>query len=471
MTIRNRVLFALLAVTLAVVGMTMASAPATAADDTVVLVGGTAVVPAGLEDHLDACAGTTERLAGDDRYATAAAISQRFTDPDVVFLTTGEKFPDSLAAGPIGALIDAPVLLTRQSSLPAVTKAALVDLDPSLVVIVGGTAVVAESVEAEVSALFPVSRIAGANRYETASLLSQWHFTDPGLVDTVLIATGEDFLDALVAGPIATRENAPLLLTPGDVLPSLIQAEIARLGVSKAIIVGAEGIVSTGVELALEGLVADVERVAGSSRYTTAAIAADMAGVGGDVFVVTSHDFPDGLAAVPAANGDPIVFTGSNGFPAASADAVSDRIGAECDEWYPPYPQVGSGKRVIYTLSGHHLWMIDENERLVDHYDVTGREGIPHPGTYQVYSKSVNAYAPYGGITMKHMVRFVRPRTFGNQWAYGFHSIPRYSNGRPLMAEEDLGSYGSGGCVRQADHKAAAMYDWAGIGTTVIVLP
>ena len=137
----------------------------------------------------------------------------------------------------------------------------------------------------------------------------------------------------------------------------------------------------------------------------------------------------------------------------------------------PPYPDVGKGKRVIYSNSEQRVWMIDANEQLVDTYPVSGRKGIPHFGTYTVYSKSRNAWAPYGGITMKNMVRFVRPQTWGNQWAYGFHSIPRYSNGEPMQTEDELGYFRSGGCVRQADHKAAAMYEWASIGTTVHALP
>lgn len=137
----------------------------------------------------------------------------------------------------------------------------------------------------------------------------------------------------------------------------------------------------------------------------------------------------------------------------------------------PPYPQVGKGKRIIYSNSQQQVWLIDENEQLVDTYPVSGRVGIPHIGTYSVYSKSINAWAPYGGITMKHMVRFVRPGTWGNRWAYGFHSIPRYSNGQPMQTEDELGYFRSGGCVRQADHKAIALYAWAGIGTTVHAIP
>lgn len=137
----------------------------------------------------------------------------------------------------------------------------------------------------------------------------------------------------------------------------------------------------------------------------------------------------------------------------------------------PPYPDVGSGKRIIYSNSQQQVWLIDEDERLVDTYAVSGRNGIPYSGTYTVYSKSVNAWAPYGGITMKHMVRFVRPGSWGNRWAYGFHSIPRYPNGQPMQTEDELGYFRSGGCVRQSDDKAAALYAWADIGTVVYAIP
>jgi L,D-transpeptidase catalytic domain len=137
----------------------------------------------------------------------------------------------------------------------------------------------------------------------------------------------------------------------------------------------------------------------------------------------------------------------------------------------PPYPAVGSGKRIIYSDSQQRVWMIDETETLVSTYLVSGRAGIPLPGDYEVYSKSVKAYAPYGGITMAHMVRFVRPGTFGNRWAYGFHAIPRYPNGQPMQTTDELGLYRSGGCVRQEEWRAASLFEWADIGTAVHVVP
>lgn len=137
----------------------------------------------------------------------------------------------------------------------------------------------------------------------------------------------------------------------------------------------------------------------------------------------------------------------------------------------PPYPNVGSGKRIIYSNTEQRVWLIDEHESLVSTYPVSGRKGIPLPGDYQVYSMSLKAYAPYGGITMSHMVRFVRPGTFGNQWAYGFHSIPRYPDGRPMQTVDELGYYRSGGCVRQEDWRAEFLFNWVDIGTPVHALP
>ena len=142
----------------------------------------------------------------------------------------------------------------------------------------------------------------------------------------------------------------------------------------------------------------------------------------------------------------------------------------------PPYPDVGSGKRLIYSNSGQRVWWVDENDKLVDTYLVTGRKGIPPPGTYHVFSKSAQAYAPYGGITMKWMVRFVKPGSIIkpwdgklNQWSYGFHGIPIYPDETQLHTI--LGQYGSGGCVRQADHQAEALFNWTPVGTPVHVLP
>ena len=134
----------------------------------------------------------------------------------------------------------------------------------------------------------------------------------------------------------------------------------------------------------------------------------------------------------------------------------------------PPYPDVGRGQRIIYDNSEQRVWLVDNHEELVDTYLVSGRAGVPAPGTYEVYSKSPTAWAGHDGITMKWMTRFARARS---GLSIGFHSIPLYSNGHPMQTEAQLGTFQSAGCVRQSNVKAAALYSWTPIGTTVIVLP
>ena len=110
--------------------------------------------------------------------------------------------------------------------------------------------------------------------------------------------------------------------------------------------------------------------------------------------------------------------------------------------------------------------MIDDYNVVVDSYLVSGREGSPGAGTYSVFSKSEHAFA-YSGITMDWMVRFAWGRTL----AIGFHGIPRYANGTPMQTLDQLGTFQSHGCVRQDDGKAQALFEWADVGTTVIVVP
>lgn len=133
----------------------------------------------------------------------------------------------------------------------------------------------------------------------------------------------------------------------------------------------------------------------------------------------------------------------------------------------PPVPEgSGQGRRVVYSNTGQRVWLIGKDGEVVDSYLVSGKQGVPDPGTYQVYSKSQTAFAGHDDITMRYMVRFAH----GDELAIGFHSIPNYGTGDPLQTEEQLGEYHSAGCVRQSLEKAAFLYDWASVGTTVVVL-
>lgn len=126
----------------------------------------------------------------------------------------------------------------------------------------------------------------------------------------------------------------------------------------------------------------------------------------------------------------------------------------------------GDGRRIVYSNSAQRIWLVDDRNRVEDSWLVSGRRGVPRPGTYSVFSKSRRTSAGHDGITMEYMVRFAHGRSL----AIGFHSIPVYTSGRPLQTEAELGQYRSAGCVRQRLPQAAQLYGWADVGTTVVVL-
>jgi len=130
-----------------------------------------------------------------------------------------------------------------------------------------------------------------------------------------------------------------------------------------------------------------------------------------------------------------------------------------------PYPDVGSGRRIVMTDSGQRVWLISGTGELHKTHQISGRRGVPGVGRYNVYSMSRYAWAPYDGITMEYMVRFAR-----GEWPYGFHSIPVWPGDDPLQVPAQLGTHRSGGCVRQLWDDAAAVFDWAEVGDRVIII-
>lgn len=152
-----------------------------------------------------------------------------------------------------------------------------------------------------------VLRIAGLDRYTTAIEASKEAF--PNGADTVVIATGANWPDALGGSALAGAVGGPLLLTQPTALPDAVKAEIERLNATSAYILGGTGAVDAAVETKLKGMLgaANVTRLAGTDRYGTAKAVADkvieLAGdaYDGGALVATGGNYPDALAGSPVA--------------------------------------------------------------------------------------------------------------------------------------------------------------------------
>lgn len=222
----------------------------------IVILGGTGAVSSAVEADL-AVHAPVRRLAGADRYATAAAITlDGFpTGAGTVYLASGLDFPDALAGGAAAGALSSPILLTDPSQLPGSTRSELIRLDPSEVVVLGGTGAIGETVLDQVRNALPgavVRRLAGADRFATAALVSADTFV---VADRVYVANAFDFPDALVGAPAAIVSLGPLLLVTSTSVPAATRSEILRLRPQQVIVLGGPAVVSDAVISQLEALV------------------------------------------------------------------------------------------------------------------------------------------------------------------------------------------------------------------------
>jgi putative cell wall-binding protein len=192
----------------------------------VIILGGTATLSSSVESSVKSALpnAQVQRISGADRYATAANIALRLyrengnkINDNTAFVVTGGGFPDVLSAGSVSAAKGYPILYVSSTSLPSATKNALTSMGIKRTLVVGGTAAVSSTVFNQLPG--PI-RISGADRYATSIQLAEWSRVNLGLkLDNVGIASGENFPDALTAGPyLASMSPAgPIILSPYSV--------------------------------------------------------------------------------------------------------------------------------------------------------------------------------------------------------------------------------------------------------------
>ena len=110
-------------------------------------------------------------------------------------------------------------------------------------------------------------RLGGDTRYDTSDIIASTGFSS---ADTVVIASGEDFPDALSASALAGSFDCPVLLTQNDRLTESTKQRIQNLGAKKAYILGGTSAITEAVENAIKQVVTETERIGGSTRQETA---------------------------------------------------------------------------------------------------------------------------------------------------------------------------------------------------------
>lgn len=207
-----------------------------------------------------------------------------------------------------------------QESVPSGSEL-LASVDDT-VYVYGGSGIAAYSGEPEPKAA-AVTKISGEDGFETAALLSEAVWDS---AETVVLATGEDFADALSGAPLAYMEGGPLLFTEKGRLNASAKAEIERLGATNAIILGSAPVISDAQLNALSLMGIETERIGGANRYETAALVSERIDSEGAV-VADGATFKDvSLASVFAAqNQYPILLSQGNRMPRETTEAMAGR--------------------------------------------------------------------------------------------------------------------------------------------------
>lgn len=264
---------------------------------------------------------------GRDRYATAILVSRTVSPAgaSTIVLVKGDDYSDALAAAPLAAAYGGPVILTPSAGLTREVGEELARLDPDLVFFVG----LAEGVKAGIEAAVPdaeIRTVRGDNRYDTAALLAAELVAKIGPVDTVVLASGNSFPDALSVAPLAAAQGWPILLTPqAGPLPPVTATAIEGLGATSALVVG--------TYVKPPAFVTGVIGKVGTDRYHTSALIAAYAESQGSSFaqlaLATGQNYPDALVVGPhlAAKKGVLLLTRPEGIPQPILDLLDARAG------------------------------------------------------------------------------------------------------------------------------------------------
>ena len=229
------------------------------------------------------------RYGGTDRYATSLLIAEAVAADagghlDRVVMVSGQHWTDAVVAAPLAGALGAPVLATPPGELRSDAAQFLRRTGVSSAVIVGAdsdTDGVGPAVVTGLEALnISVERVARPDQYATSVAVAR-RLGTPGNMGghgrTAIVASGEVFADALVAGAFAARGHHPILLTKPHVLRGDVARYITETGVEHVMLMGGTAALREAIEDSIEALGIRVTRLAGATRYDTAVAAAKLA--------------------------------------------------------------------------------------------------------------------------------------------------------------------------------------------------
>lgn len=265
-----------------------------------------------------------EKLQGASRYDTAVSISKKgWTEgADTVVLVNGNSIVDGITSTPLATSNEAPTLLVERDKISTATKDELKRLNPSSVILIGGSNSIDTDVENMISDINPnikVERFGGINRYQTSLLIAE-QVADKNEINKVYVTSGTGEADSLSIASKAGQEKQPIVLTSRDSISDEIFDWMKGKELKDAYFIGGSASISDSVISKVNNIIdADVSgnRIAGIDRHETNAKVIEKfypEQAYSSVFVSRSDKLVDALTAGPLAakTNSPVVLLGNS---------------------------------------------------------------------------------------------------------------------------------------------------------------
>ncbi|CAM5507139.1 Putative cell wall-binding protein OS=Leifsonia shinshuensis OX=150026 GN=HNR13_003364 PE=4 SV=1 [Leifsonia shinshuensis] len=272
------------------------------------------------------------RIAGGDRFATSAAVSQAaFPSPGAgipaAYIANAYNFPDALGAAPAAAKRQGPLLLSMPTAVPTVILNELTRLKPATIYVAGGVFALSDSVVSQLQGLSfhpTVTRVAGSDRFDTSRTIAQDAFGTSS--SKAYLANGVNFPDALSAGAAAGALGQPVILINGPTPDDATVSTLKNMGVTSVKVVGGSAVIPDSYLSGLSAQGITATRVSGADRYATSlAISQDaFPSATPAAFFASGALFPDALsgAAYAAKVGSPLLVTPGGCVSAGAAEVA-----------------------------------------------------------------------------------------------------------------------------------------------------
>ena len=250
-----------------------------------------------VRDNIDINALVAERIYGSNRYETSYKLFDKgWNSSQTAIIASGIDYPDALTATPLAGKYDAPILLSKNTTLDAQPelKSALMNKGVKEVIIVGGESAIPRIIQDQISALgINVRRIGGKDRYETSTLIANEVGVNNG---EVALAYGLSFADGLSIASIAAKKQMPILLTRDTSIPDSTKNFLSSNNINKTYVVGSTTVISDNVVHQTP----NPERLGGVNRYETNSKIFNRFKGELDlstIYLASGLDFPDALSS------------------------------------------------------------------------------------------------------------------------------------------------------------------------------